>query len=271
LKNKAKDTMNEIKPVSPGEFIQTAKTNRQLGLVNYEDFFSAQIKEAPNFAIGPYYWFIGDNANMLITAASENIGQLTPFTQQEWVNNSAFFFAENIHAEDSFYVLSALQLAIAKIEALPDERQSDVRVNIYARMLNAEKKYRWVLIQIPGLYINKETRGTCGLIMVTDLSHFNFNGRPVMMTLTDKVNNRNEYFHIATEEMKLVNAALPNITRQEQKILQLMAKGFNTPQIVKELTIAYSTVENHKRNLRKKTNTKTAAELVHFVMTNNLL
>ena len=92
-----------------------------------------------------------------------------------------------------------------------------------------------------------------------------------MMTLTDKVNNRNEYFHIATDVMKLVNAALPNITRQEQKILQLMAKGFNTPQIVKELTIAYSTVENHKRNLRKKTNTKTAAELVHFVMTNNLL
>jgi DNA-binding CsgD family transcriptional regulator len=239
--------------------------------VNYEEFFSHQIKQAPSFSIGPFYWFIGDNANMKITAASNNIGELTPFPKNEWVNNSAFFFAENIHTEDSFYVLSALQLAIAKIESLPDEKQGDVRVNIYARMLNAEKIYRWVLIQIPGLYIDKATRNTCGLIMVTDLSHFNFNGRPVMMTLTDKVNNKNEYFHIAKDEMKLINANLPNITKQEQKIFQLMAKGLNTPQISKELNISYSTVENHKRNLRKKTNTKTSAELVHYMMTNNLL
>jgi DNA-binding CsgD family transcriptional regulator len=187
------------------------------------------------------------------------------------VNNSAFFFAENIHADDSFYVLSALQLAIAKIEGLPDERQSNVRVNIYARMLNAEKTYRWVLIQIPGLYINKETKGTCGLIMVTDLSHFNFNGRPIMMTLTDKVNNKNEYFHIANDEMKLVNASLPNITKREQDILRLMAKGLNTPKMAAELFLSYHTIEKHKRNLRDKTNTKTSAELMSFVCQHNLL
>ena len=41
--------------------------------------------------------------------------------------------------------------------------------------------------------------------------------------------------------------------------------------IAKELNISYSTVENHKRNLRRKTNTKTSVELVHFMMNNNLL
>ena len=70
--------------------------------------------------------------------------------------------------------------------------------------------------------------------------------------------------------MKLVNVALPNITKREQDILQLMAKGYNTPQISKELNIAYNTVENHKRNLRAKTNTKTSAELMNFVCNNNL-
>lgn len=262
--------MELIKPITTDEFVRTAIKGNHIGFVNYEEYFSAQIKEAPNFAIGPFFWFIGDNANMLIVAASDNIGDLTPFGKQEWVNNSAFFFAENIHEEDRFYVLSALQLAIAKIEQLPDDRQSDVRVNIYARMLNAEKKYRWALIQIPGLYINKETMGNCGLIMVTDLSHLNFNGRPIMMTLTDRVNNKNEYYHIASDEMKLVNATLPHITKREQEILHFMAKGFNTPQIVKELMISYSTVENHKRNLRLKTNSKTSAELMNFVCNNNL-
>ena len=91
-----------------------------------------------------------------------------------------------------------------------------------------------------------------------------------MMTLTDRVNNKNEYYHIASDEMKLVNASLPHITKREQEILHFMAKGFNTPQIVKELMISYSTVENHKRNLRLKTNSKTSAELMNFVCNNNL-
>lgn len=262
--------MNTLQPLTTEAFMQIAKSEHELGFVNYEEFFASQIKEARNFAIGPYYWFIGDNANLLITVASDNIGDLTPFSKEEWANKPTLFFVENIHPDDAMYVLSALQLAIEKIIQLPAERQSNVRVNVYARMLNAAREYRWVLIQIPGLYINKEKSTTCGLVMVTDLSHFNFNGRPIMMTLTDKVNNKNEYYHIADNEMKLVNIELPNITKREQEILQLMAKGFNTPQISTELNIAYNTVENHKRNLRAKTNTRTSAELMNFVCSNNL-
>jgi DNA-binding CsgD family transcriptional regulator len=50
-----------------------------------------------------------------------------------------------------------------------------------------------------------------------------------------------------------------------------MVKGLNTPQIAAALNISYNTVENHKRNIRAKTNTKTSAELIHFVMNNNML
>lgn len=263
--------MNSLQPLSAEDFSSIAKNSNVLDIVDYEQYFKVQIDGAPNFAIGPYYWFIGDNFNMTITAASNNIRDLTPFTQQEWVHNSPLFFAENIHPEHSFYVLSAIQLAVEKIEQLPDERQAFVRVNIYAKMLDAQREYRWVLIQVPGLYINRETRATCGLIMVTDLSHFNFDGRPIMMTLMDRFNNKSEYYHIAKDEMKLVGAKLPHITKREQEILQLMTKGMNTPSIVAALNISYNTVENHKRNLRQKTNTKTSAELVHFVMANNLL
>lgn len=147
--------MNTLKPLTTEEFMQIAKSEHELEFVNYEEYFATQIKEARNFAIGPYYWFIGDNANLLITVASDNIGDLTPFSKEEWTNKPTLFLVENIHPDDAFYVLSALQLAIEKIVQLPTERQSHVRVNVYARMLNAAKEYRWVLIQIPGLYVNK--------------------------------------------------------------------------------------------------------------------
>lgn len=264
--------MKVIQPLTIEQFTKIAKSDKDVGLENHQAFFATQIKEAKNFAIGPYYWFIGDNASLSITVASDNIGELSPFSKAEWENKPTSFLVENLHPDDCYYVLSALQLALEKIINLPDERRSDVRVNVYARMMNTQREYRWVLIQMPGLYVNNENKTTCGMMMVTDLTHFNFENRPILMTLTDRVNNKNEYFHIAAgEQLRLENVDLPNITRREQEILQLITKGFNTPQIASNLNISYHTVENHKRNLRHKTDTKTTAELVHFVITNNLL
>ncbi len=264
--------MITLQPLTTEEFVNNAKSEQALGFVNYEAFFSTQIQEAHNFAIGPYYWFIGDNANMLITVASQNIGELSPFSKAEWENKPALFFVENIHPEDSYYVLSAIKIAMDRIVELPLDQQADVRINIYARMLNAQKLYRWVLIQMPGIYVNVENLTTCGLMMVTDLTHFNFEGRPILMTLMDKVNNKTEYYHlILKDELEIECAVVPNITKREQQLLQLMIRGLNSPEIANTLCISYHTVENHKRNLRRKTATKTSVELVHYIMNNNLL
>ncbi|MCP9765290.1 LuxR C-terminal-related transcriptional regulator [Lacihabitans soyangensis] len=263
--------MNVLSPLSVHEFIEIAKNENEIMIGDFVSYFQNQIEEASNYAIGPYFWFIGDNSTLMITAASQNINELTPYQHEAWTKGNTFFFAENIHPDDRFFVLSAFKLAVEKIELLPLERQSSVRLNIYARMLNAKAEYRWVLIQMPRLYINEKDRTTVGFILVTDLSHLEFLKRPTLMTLTDKVNNQNQYFHIAEDLKELVVADLPNITKREQEIVNLMAKGLNSPAISEKLYLSYHTVENHKRNLRKKTNTKTSAELIDYVWRNNLI
>ncbi|WP_078678966.1 LuxR C-terminal-related transcriptional regulator [Elizabethkingia bruuniana] len=50
-----------------------------------------------------------------------------------------------------------------------------------------------------------------------------------------------------------------------------MAQGNNVPIITKKLFISYHTVPNHKRNLRKKTNTKISSELIAYVIKYNIL
>jgi DNA-binding CsgD family transcriptional regulator len=262
---------NTLKPISVDQFNKNAQNSKPLNIINYEAFFQKQIEDAANFAVGPYFWFIGNNHDMKIVAASKNIATLTPFSQDTWVNATAQVLVEILHADDCFYVLSALNLAVAKIEALPLERQSHVRVNIYARMLNAQNQYRWVLIQMPGLYINSMHSNTCGLMMITDLSHLSFTEKPVLMTLTDKVNHKNIYYGIDTNSKRLVNVTLPHITKREQEIVKLMATGLNSPEIADKLCLSYHTVENHKRNMRRKTNSKTAAELINYVWSNNLI
>lgn len=263
--------MNIVKPLSISEFEKSAKNNHSLKINNFEDFFSKQISDATIFATGPYFWFIGNNSEMKIVAASKNVSELTPFSHETWTKSNAYFLVENLHHDDSFYVLSALSLAVKKIESLPDNRHSDIRVNIYARMLNSKNDYRWVLIQMPKLHIDSETKSNCAIIMITDLSHLVFENKPVLMTLTDRVKNQNVYYTIPENETIFVHAILPNITKREYEVLKLTAKGLKSSEIAKILFISFHTVENHKRNLRQKTNTRSSAELINYVWQNNLI
>ena len=107
--------MKSVKPLSISEFEKSAKNNHSLKINNFEDFFSKQINDATIFATGPYFWFIGNNSEMKIVAASKNVSELTPFSNERWTKSNAYFLVENLHHDDSFYVLSALSLAVKKI------------------------------------------------------------------------------------------------------------------------------------------------------------
>lgn len=262
--------MNTIKPITPQEFVQKAKVAVPLKLVNYLDYFKPQIDEAKNFAIGPYYWFIGNNSTMTITTASSNIRSLTPFDQNEWEGNSPHFFAANIHPDDCYYVLAAIQFAIEVVMNTAREKKHTIKTNIYARMLDVNREYKWRLIQTPKMYIDEDAGVTCGLILVTDISHLNFTTKPVLLTISDSSDKETQFYHFEANQIKPLPTAAPNITKRELEILHLMTKGLTTPQIATQLFISYHTVENHKRNLRKKTATKTSAQLINFIAVNNL-
>ena len=86
------------------------------------------------------------------------------------------------------------------------------------------------------------------------------NPNQILLTLKKIVDNK-----------RLVSLDIPHISKRELEILQLMVRGLNSPQIAESLFLSYHTVENHKRNLRQKTKTKTAAELIDYVWRNNLI
>jgi DNA-binding CsgD family transcriptional regulator len=259
----------QLKPVQPDEFTHKMLRTNDLAKVDYAAYFKPYIEQAVNFAIGPYYWFIPDQANMTIVAASENTKQLSPYKPEEWVGQDAIFWANNIHPDDRYYVLSASVLAAEINESYTRERSDKIRINIYCRMLNAKSNYRWVLIQFPNRYFNAENRIASTWIMITDIGHLSTNINH-MMTVIDTSNNENQYFSVSLETKKLNAIDIPKITKREQQVLQLMARGLNSPAIAKELLISHYTVEQHKRNLREKTSTRTSAELMNFVCKNNL-
>jgi len=259
---------DKIYPLEFQEFSENVKILFE-DTIDLKKEFEKDISDIPKYAIGSYFWFIPDNSNMTIADTSDNIHELTSFEKEEWKNHYPNFLEHVMHPEDFIYFLGGVEFMISYLENIEINERQHFRFNIYARINNKNNEYRWMVIQFPKIIYNKEGKAFSSLIVVSDLSNFDIINQPVM-SLIDSSNKRKPFQQIFLEKGNdRINCV--NITKRECEILALMISGKNSPQIAEKLFISYHTVENHKRNLRQKTNCKTSAELIYTVLKNNLL
>ena len=265
-----KKTIN-LKPVVADEFQDNMKRPKNKSNIDYAAYFKPIIEMASKFSIGSFCWFIPDQSDLSVHAVSENIHAFTPYTKHEWEQQDGKFWIRNFHPNDQGFVAAASVMTARLHESFSPKRSEQIKTNLYARMQNAKKEYSWVLIQFPGRYYNDDGTLMSVLILATDLSHLKNISFTCSMTLVDHYLDEVQFFIAEPFENKYLPMDMPSITKRELEIMQHMIRGLNTPQIAKELFISYSTVENHKKNLRVKTKTKTSVELINFVLKNNLI
>ncbi|MHC6200581.1 LuxR C-terminal-related transcriptional regulator [Elizabethkingia miricola] len=262
--------MKKLPAISIRHFMENIKITCKDDDKDYFSYFSDAIEKAKDFALGPFFWFIPDNYQLKIRWVSDNIDMLTSYTKEEWCGKGPDFFAEQLHPDDREYVLSAF-IFIYKVYADVKKINQDKSVfNIYARFLNKHKEYRWVVMQTAKIYMNELNQVESILCIIYDLSYLQIKNMP-LLSMVDINNNHVQYFKSFDENIESEHIDIPVITKREKEILQLMAQGDNTPLIADKLFISYHTVQNHKRNLRKKTNTRTSSELIAYVIKYNIL
>jgi len=66
-------------------------------------------------------------------------------------------------------------------------------------------------------------------------------------------------------------AKYASLTAREMEVIILIAKDYNNPQIAKTLYISRSTVEQHRKNIHKKLQTKTLSQLIQFALAYDLI
>ncbi len=66
------------------------------------------------------------------------------------------------------------------------------------------------------------------------------------------------------------NEDLKNLTRRENQVLNLIGNGKTSNLIAKELNLSMSTIETHRKNIRKKAGLIGKGKLVRFAIINNL-
>lgn len=100
-------------------------------------------------------------------------------------------------------------------------------------------------------------------------------GREELITAIQTVASGNNFF--SAEIMRQVLAAAKSIdkpqrlTTREIEIIKLLAKGLSSPEIAERLFISENTVETHRRNILRKTNTHSTVELINYSRSNHII
>lgn len=80
--------------------------------------------------------------------------------------------------------------------------------------------------------------------------------------------NVSEYINGQTLELKSINEFF---SKREKEVLELMAKGFLSKDIAKELFITEKTVESHRRNMVQKAKVKNTMELISLAISRGVI
>ena len=257
-----------IQPLDFDQFKEKYGTNisNKNALLN---LLKNDIEELANFAIAPYFWFVSSK-EMQVLDSSDNIHHLTPFGKDEWKKYYPNFLQHIIPPEDFSYFFGASAFMIDFLEKADQEEKQHLKFSIYCRMQDKNKSLRWVVFQFPKIIYDKFGKSQCGLVCITDLGAFEIVNQP-RMTIMNTKNKKNPYYLAVVDQKRIENLDIPHITKREREILVCIINGLKTPEIAEKLFISYHTVENHKRNLRTKTQCRTSGELVNFVLQNQLM
>lgn len=101
----------------------------------------------------------------------------------------------------------------------------------------------------------------------TDISHLKTSNKSTLSFIG--LQNEPSFYNVEVKE--IYTPSVIQMTKREKEIIQLIMKGMSTKQISELLVISNLTVSTHRRNILKKTNTKTSLELQNKVINDGLL
>jgi DNA-binding CsgD family transcriptional regulator len=89
--------------------------------------------------------------------------------------------------------------------------------------------------------------------------------------LNDEFHAHNQIFALLKENKRLVNEnTVLKLTKREREVLKLLAGGNSAKKISQKLNISESTVISHRKNMLRKLNMHSTANLVNFAVENGL-
>jgi DNA-binding CsgD family transcriptional regulator len=260
-----------LKKVSPSEFqLEKAGSHESLDPSTVLSYFTPALQQIDTFAIGKYFWFIGDTTTFQNLYAGGMVEEMIPVTMDEFIGGSANLLFANCFPEDLEKMLSFSQYYEKYCSQLTVSERKHIRTTIYLRLKNPQGQYYWAMAQFLDAIFNSEGRLLYVLTLHTDVSHLKKDG-VATMTIMDSRNKESQLFLCVDGLTPELQQTIPKISNRELEVLSWIVKGHSSKQIAEALHLSKKTIDNHRQNLLRKTQTKTTGSLVAFAMDHGLL
>ncbi len=256
-----------LKPVKREDFT-LAKDHSVIinHIVSPETYFSDLIPAINKFAVGRHFWFIADLTNGSVSVAEGMVEEITSIEKQSFIHGSPDQLFQRTHPNDIQQMFSFSNYWVEFISKLSPEKRTHVRPTIYVRIKNKEEIYNWVMVQYVDQVFDEKGKLLFGFTLITDISLIKKDG-PAMMSILDTSDQSCQHFYcVEGNSLEQIDQFIPKITSREMEVIAFLAIGYSSKQIAAEMNIAIKTVDNHRQNMLKKTNSKSTGELVNFAI-----
>jgi DNA-binding CsgD family transcriptional regulator len=230
------------------------------------DLFAPTIEALKKMAFAPYYWFVIDYTKSSIVAVSPGVEQHLAFTRQELLADGLACKMKLYHPDDIEIKFAYDYFQEKYLGTVAPERRKHLRFNTFYRMKHPSGIYHWNMAQMPDYYYDDNGNIVYSLRVVYDITHIKQDG-VAMMTLLDDSDPYNQIFLCqSNQKHKQLIDKLLKLTDRELQVIRLLVAGQLGKQIASQLGLSPQTVENHKQNIFRKTETRSSIELVAFAI-----
>lgn len=211
------------------------------------------------FQVGEFYHFIFNlregNFDYVSPAIMDVLGYPT--------DTSTSFHLSQIHPEDQPYFLNFENKGREFFRGLSPDQIGKYKIRYDYRIRDAWGKYRRILHQL--LIIEYDDQGNLfrSFGVHTDITHLKETGTPTLSF----IGLEGEPSYINVEVENVFHPRKKVLSSRESDVLLMIAHGKTSIQISQDLHISKSTVDTHRKNLLKKTNSLNTSELISKAIT----
>lgn len=210
------------------------------------------------FSPGPYYYYIVDFFDMGINQVSSSIKSILGLNPE---TITFYDIIDCIHPEDLSFVSQAEEMALNHIySVIGKEKILKYKICYNFRFKIADGSYQLFHHQALILSVDDEGRFSKSLNIHTNINHIT------------TVNNYNIHLVSIEDQTDIIKLELNNenksvkvsscFSKRECEIINLISLGFKNTDIAQKLFISEHTVKNHRKNILKKSGSKSSSALI---------
>ncbi len=208
------------------------------------------------FHAGDYYYYIFNCATAQIEYTSELVTKVLGFDHADELTTE--YLVNQMHPEDRPYFYDFEAKVVSFLLTLPHDKVLKYKMSYDYRVKRKDGRYIRLLQQSTAIQSDEQGAVIRTLGVHTDITHLNKTTAPSLSF----VGLDGEPSHYDIGHRNAGNLYQKTVfTKREQQILAQLLEGKTSHQIAEELLISKFTVDQHRKNMLKKTNSRSTIEL----------